>query len=228
MRQRLQNRKETALGWLHAKHADLFKSITAWMRYRSNTTKITWVKGHSGIKGNEEADKLANLGARKEIDHQTPNLDAPVNTVPSGAKLATLSQKDLYRGIKKANPPTLRTNTETNLGRIQACAAETYRTNPTPSTIWRTTKHKDLTKKTREFIWKRIHNAFKIGKFWKNIPNYEQRGICPKCEVEESMEHILMECTAPGREQIWPLTPSKKSVDWNQPTMAVVDKIDPQ
>ena len=192
-------------GWLHAKHANLFKSITTWTQYRSNTTKITWVKGHSGIKGNKEANKLVNLGARKKINHQTLNLDAPVNTVSSGAKLVTLSQKELYRGIKKANPPALRTNTKTNLGQIQACTAETYHTNPTPSTIWRTTKHKDLMKKTREFIWKCIHDTFKIGKFWKNILNYKQCGICPKCKVEELMEHILTECTAPGREQMWSL-----------------------
>lgn len=77
--------------------------------------------------------------------------------IPFGEKLAALIQRDLYKGIKKANLPTPRTSTET------------YLTDPIPSTIWRMTKHKKLTKKTRE-------------------------SICSKCDVEESTEHILMEC----------------------------------
>jgi ribonuclease HI len=193
-------------GWMRTKHAPLFKNLVAWTRYRSNTTKITWIKGHNGNKGNEEADKLAGEGAHIELPttpHNPPN--PPINTIPSGAKLATLKQKDLYYGIKKTNRPSPRTSTENNLGRIQACAEEYYNNSPTNETTWKSTKHKDLSKKTQEFLWKSIHNAFKIGRFWANIPTYEHRGTCPICDTEESMEHILTECTAPGRKEIWSL-----------------------
>ena len=71
--------------------------------------------------------------------------------------------------------------------------------------MWKSFKHRDLTKKTREFLWKSTHDAFKIGNFWSRIETLEHRGVCPHCEVEESMEHILTECTAPGREQVWAL-----------------------
>jgi len=183
-------------GWLASKHAGVFRCMTAWMRHRSNTTQISWVKGHSGVRGNEEADKLAAVGAGATPTANTLNLEAPPNLVPSGAKLSALSQKDLYRGIQKINNPLPRRTSEINVGRVQACAAETYGTAPTPESVW---------KKTREFLWKCMHDAFKIGKFWSRIENYEQRGICSKCESEESMEHILTECSAPGREQIWSL-----------------------
>ena len=192
-------------GWMYSKHANLFKSITAWVRFQSNTTKMTWVKGHSSIRGNDEADKLAREGTNKDPPQHETELNAPENTIPSGAKLSTLSQKDFYRGVLATTRPPPRKSTATNLGRIQACAEEYYETFPSEETIWKTTKHKDLSKKTQEFLWKCIHNAFKIGKFWRNIPNFENRGTCAHCDTEETMEHILTECDAPGRKEVWAL-----------------------
>src|ERR1700738_4744935 len=64
-------------------------------------------------------------------------------------------------------------------------------------------QNKDITRSIREFLWKCLHNAHKCGKFWEKIPNFEQRSICPSCKIEESMEHILLECIAPGQATIW-------------------------
>ena len=46
---------------------------------------------------------------------------------------------------------------------------------------------------------------------------YEQRNLCPLCNVEESMEHILLECDAPERTQIWDLTNKLWKLKTKQP-----------
>jgi ribonuclease HI len=71
--------------------------------------------------------------------------------------------------------------------------------------MWRSVQDRDITRTTREFMWKCLHQAYKCGEYWKNIPTFEHWGICQTCQVDETLEHILLECTAPGREAIWKL-----------------------
>ena len=90
---------------MYLRHPELFKCITVWVRYCSNMKEIVWVKGHSGIRGNMEADKLAGKGTLMEQTKLELNLTTLANMIPLGAKLATMSQKDFYQGIKKMNRP---------------------------------------------------------------------------------------------------------------------------
>ena len=71
--------------------------------------------------------------------------------------------------------------------------------------IWTATRHKDFTRKTRDFLWKSTQSAYKIGKYWFPIAGYQERGVCPLCNEQEDMEHILKTCRAKPRARAWEL-----------------------
>lgn len=74
---------------------------------------------------------------------------------------------------------------------------------PPDKVIWKSLKNKSLAKDIRNFLWKSMHNTYKLGKYWSNIPGYENRVTCPTCRVEESLEHILINCKSSEQEKIW-------------------------
>lgn len=57
-----------------------------------------------------------------------------------------------------------------------------------------------------EFYWKCIHNTFRVGDFWTHIDTLEIQRRCHACGVPETLEHIALECEAPGQILIWNLT----------------------
>ena len=190
-------------GWIDVQHKDLFKCVIAWMRSRKGRTTMEWVKGHNGTRGNKEADRLAGEGAEKQLPESPLDLKYPPNQLSPGAKLARLEQRDFYQILSEKKPIPMRKRTERNIGIIQACTQETFEKSPTTEDVWIATKHKDLTRKTRDFLWKSTQNAYKIGEFWNQIEGYEQRGVCPICDEQEDMEHILTKCDAGPRAQAW-------------------------
>ncbi|KAG2337919.1 hypothetical protein BDR05DRAFT_978344 [Suillus weaverae] len=87
-----------------------------------------------------------------------------------------------------------------NLAKTQYAVNELSSHTPTPPQIWNSIRNRDIPKSIRGFLWKSIHNAYKIGNFWEKIPNYENR-------ESENMEHILLDCDKSNTSRIiWAAT----------------------
>ena len=191
-------------GWIGIANKDLFKATVACLRSRSNITTLQWVRGHCGDEGNEGADQLAKLGANKaNSDHIDLSIEPQLNL--HGAKLAKMSQSLLYKGIIERSNPPQRKSTVAHLDITRRATKALSNHLPTDARIWFSIRNKDITRTIRCFLWKCLHNTYKVGSYWDNIPSFETRADCPICGIPESMEHILTECDSPAQNLIWNL-----------------------
>jgi ribonuclease HI len=197
------------IGWIGVSHAKLFRATTTRLqvRFRSAPTKLQWVKGHSGIIGNKEADKLAATGASKNLPRGEIDLSAPgpPGLILSGAELHGMTQKILYKGIKHQKRVEKRRTTSQNLEAIREAVSDNFAFNPEDSAIWQSIRNRDISRNIRDFLWKSVHGALKMGPYWDNIPGHEERALCKECGELETMDHVLARCETPGRSQIWNL-----------------------
>jgi ribonuclease HI len=82
-------------GYIGVPNKELWKAIIARCRIRGAPTLIQKVHAHVGIHGNEEAERLANVGARStEIDEKEIEVTNAFNV--HGARLSSISQKVIY------------------------------------------------------------------------------------------------------------------------------------
>ncbi|OJT13721.1 Transposon TX1 uncharacterized 149 kDa protein [Trametes pubescens] len=189
-------------GWIGVANEKPFCEAVAALRGRSAVTTFRWVKGHSGVVGNEGADKLASLGAGLMRPFRPVSLPK-VRYLRNGAALATLTQSLAYQGVKRANPAKVRRATDKNVERIVAAALVVSERAPLVSGVWAALRKDPVSRPIRDFLWKTIHGAQKIGKYWQHIPGFEERAVCAECGVTEDMEHIVTSCCVPGQNLVW-------------------------
>ena len=189
--------------WIGMQNAEALQALVATLRARNGLTKIGQLKDKDII---ANLKVLAKEGLSKQRDDEDPILIVPETFQVTGARLSKATQSTLYQEIMKGRKEKPRAASTYNLGITQACIEELTGKTPTEQKIWNSIKNKVYPPRIRAFMWRAMHNAYKCGKYWRNIPTCEERGLCHACDrVEESMEHILTECQATGQAEVWKL-----------------------
>ncbi|KAL1740924.1 hypothetical protein HDZ31DRAFT_24316, partial [Schizophyllum fasciatum] len=150
-------------GYVGKVNADLARATTAYLQRRKAHTLLKWVKGHDGHHGNEMADELAGLGARK------PAVDAMDLSVPpelklTGVKLSTLTQSQAYKAIieDKVRRLEKRRRTGINMAQVLDDLEGAFGVQVTEGAVWRGVRNKVLQIECRYFLWMTIHDGYRI------------------------------------------------------------------
>ncbi|THU78020.1 hypothetical protein K435DRAFT_590752, partial [Dendrothele bispora CBS 962.96] len=149
-----------------------------------------------------KAEALAKDGVNKENADQIDLSKAPQPPI-CGAKLSTLTQSLATKGVRASQALKPRKTTEKITGLVQQAILNQSGNLPEKDSIWRAIKTKNYTRRERNFLFLAMHGAQRIGKYWTNIPGYEDRAICNHCNEIEDMEHILFKCNRPNQCNIW-------------------------
>ena len=189
-------------GWIGIKNQEWYKRAAYLLRKRTAPMKFKWVKGHNGELGNEQSDQLAKEGASKDNKDEIP-LEVLEHFDLQGAKLSTITQAIAYKGIREQELKVERRTTHLNLEKVRSDIANQTGLLETNEAIWNFIRKTPIRLKIRQFFYKVLYGTQKIGRYWFNIQNYEERGICHTCRDDETMEHILTGCDHPTNTTIW-------------------------
>ncbi|KDQ33712.1 hypothetical protein PLEOSDRAFT_1031451 [Pleurotus ostreatus PC15] len=214
-------------GYIGKANKTLIRLTVAKIRESNGTTHFKWIKGHNGHAGNEAADKLADEGARKEPNDPDEEENIAGEVRLTGARLSNLTQSLAYKAIREIalkKEKHQRERSKKMIDIIQNHVEEALGEIPTEERIWRSIRHKDISRQARYYLWMAAHDAYRIGTHWLK-PNYkdeiQQRSECVHCNgVIEDMSHILSRCETPGQEEVWTLAKKlweKTGRTWSQP-----------
>ncbi|EPS94647.1 hypothetical protein FOMPIDRAFT_1079638, partial [Fomitopsis schrenkii] len=203
-------------GWIGVRGATYKMALVNQLRQRCAPT--TFRKAAS-----EEEKEIITISkkARDDALHNgPPTVLQPIEKKAfklSGAKLSCMTQALAYKGIRERAAPPPRMATTIMIDTIQEHLRAIPDADWDESDIWRGIKNKDLRRPVTDFLWKGIHEAHRIGKFWMKIPGHEDRARCTHCHEQDSLGHILLECSATGQASVWKLARAawrRKEIDW--------------
>ncbi|KIO33484.1 hypothetical protein M407DRAFT_65524 [Tulasnella calospora MUT 4182] len=190
-------------GWLNIQNSDLIRAALFLVRIRTAETYIQKVKAHSGILGNEEADRLAKEGLESEIDTSVIII-IPPNWDYSGARLQALTFNQLYRWISHLNQEGKDTAAQSIVPEVISEIHERTGIPYTEQVLWISTRSPPIRREVQDFLWQAIHGRTVCGMFFaKWGEEWIDRQYC-ECGNLESLQHILIGCEdRPWVGEVW-------------------------
>ncbi|KAJ7908026.1 hypothetical protein B0H13DRAFT_2233360 [Mycena leptocephala] len=108
-----------------------------------------------------------------------------------------MTQSSTYKIIRAQKMDTAkyqealdRHSTTRNIIYAQDAAAGGGDNVPTATQIWRSVRHKDISRSIRFFLWMVIHEGYALGDHWRHFPGFEDRGTCNKCGIPETCKEL--------------------------------------
>ncbi|EJD38925.1 hypothetical protein AURDEDRAFT_30349, partial [Auricularia subglabra TFB-10046 SS5] len=195
-------------GWLDVPlDADALRAAVAALRSRAAETTFTFVdkKRQPEWADIKDAIKMAEVAAElgpptyMHLEEYAP-FDAP------GMSILGIKQRDAYRAIQQSTAHSAPPRKSTRLGVARAKAAVFLISDwePTARQIWSSLRNPALTRNTRNFLWKAIHGAHKVGSYFSKMPPpWKDHAMCPTCRCVEDMDHIVIACPDGHGKRLW-------------------------
>jgi len=211
-----------ASGWLATGTlAPIYRAAAAALTRRSLGTQFVPFRTHA-----LHVEALSQANAARSLPPRETVATTHTSLALRGRPLATLTQGSAQLTLIASQKVPERKSTVTNIGLAIQAAGDAAGVWPTPARVWSSIRSRDIHRPTREFLWKLIHGAYKVGAFWLHVQDHEDKARCTTCGgTIESMQHILVECTAPGQKLIWELTAElsgRAGTAWKIPTLGSI------
>ncbi|KAJ7351944.1 hypothetical protein DFH08DRAFT_805243 [Mycena albidolilacea] len=158
--------KNKDTGWARTENSELIRTIAVVLRGRGSACTLQRVDGAEN-RAMIEVSNLANTEEPADELEETVELsvEIPQAYKVSALKLVTGTQKSFYKAIKAKRKKPERQKTFIMLARTRAEAEELAGRTLTDCEIWKSLLHLDITQTTRDFLWRCMHQAYKIGEY---------------------------------------------------------------
>ena len=212
--------------WLDIENRKKWEELLYRLRQRRGPTVFRWVKGHDKEEGNEMADKLAEEGTRKVQEDVITYFKDKKFTV-RGARLSEMTQKKAYRLIVRKKKRTKNERRDVNLINTKDEIERLSGYRPSTKQLWKGMRNEDIRSKVNDLLWTMMHERIRCGKYFQNIPGWEEKQYC-QCGEVETIDHILLECQMGRNQEVWKIAKetwvktSPKGTPWLEPNGSLI------